>query len=141
MIKVCTRIADWRALRASREWEWQSIGLVPTMGALHAGHLALLQRARAENQRVVLSIFVNPTQFNEPTDLANYPRTLEADLELARPFVDAVIVPTAEEFYQDHFRYRVIETELSRRWEGVHRPGHFDGVLTIVMKLFNVVQP
>jgi pantoate--beta-alanine ligase len=140
-MKLCTQIAEWRALRASPEWTGQSVGLVPTMGALHAGHLALLQRARAENQRVVLSIFVNPTQFNEPTDLASYPRTLEADLEQARPFADAVIAPSAEEFYQDHFRYRVIEMELSRRWEGVHRPGHFDGVLTIVMKLFNVVQP
>ena len=141
MTKVCTRIADWRALRTSPEWEWETVGLVPTMGALHAGHVALLQRARAENQRVVLSIFVNPTQFNEPTDLANYPRTLEADIELARPYIDAVIAPSADEFYQDHFRYRVTETELSRRWEGVHRPGHFDGVLTIVLKLFNVVQP
>ena len=140
-MKLCTQIAEWRALRASAEWTGQSVGLVPTMGALHAGHLALLQRARAENQRVVLSIFVNPTQFNEPTDLASYPRTLETDLEQARPFADVVIAPTADEFYQDHFRYRVIETELSRRWEGVHRPGHFDGVLTIVMKLFNVVQP
>ena len=141
MMHVCHHVADWRSVRASSEWGGQSVGLVPTMGALHAGHVALLQRARAENQRVVLSIFVNPTQFNEPTDLANYPRTLESDVELARPYVDAIIAPSAEEFYTDHFRYRVTETELSRRWEGVHRPGHFDGVLTVVLKLFNVVQP
>jgi pantoate--beta-alanine ligase len=111
------------------------------MGALHAGHEALLKRARAENQRVVLSIFVNPTQFNEPNDLANYPRTLDADVELARPHVDAVLAPSTEEFYRDGFRYRVTESDLSRRWEGHHRPGHFEGVLTIVLKLFNVVLP
>jgi pantoate--beta-alanine ligase len=111
------------------------------MGALHDGHLALLMRARAENERVVLSIFVNPTQFNDPNDLANYPRTLEADVALAQPYVDAVLVPTAEEFYRDAYRFRVTETELSRRWEGAHRPGHFDGVLTVVLKFFNVVQP
>jgi pantoate--beta-alanine ligase len=101
----------------------------------------LLERARAENERVVLSIFVNPTQFNDPTDLANYPRRLEADVVLAEPYVDAVIAPSTEEFYRDGYRNRVIETELSRRWEGVYRPGHFEGVLTIVLKLLNVVQP
>ena len=141
MTKVCNQVGEWRSLRASPDWAGQSVGLVPTMGALHRGHVALMQRARAENQRVVLSIFVNPTQFNEPTDLANYPRTLESDIEIAGPHVDAIIAPSAEELYQDHFRFRVTETELSRRWEGVHRPGHFDGVLTIVLKLFNIVQP
>jgi pantoate--beta-alanine ligase len=140
-MNVCTRIAEWQSIQSLPEWAGQSVGLVPTMGALHAGHESLLRRARAENQRVVLSIFVNPAQFNEPTDLANYPRSLEADLEIARSYADAVIAPSTEEFYPEHFRYRVIETELSRRWEGVHRPGHFDGVLTIVLKLFNVVQP
>ena len=141
MTKLVTRIAEWQALRSSAEWVGRSIGLVPTMGALHAGHVSLRERARAANDRVVLSIFVNPTQFNEPTDLANYPRTLEADLEVARPYADAVITPSVDDFYRDRFRYRVTENELSRRWEGVYRPGHFDGVLTIVLKLFNVVQP
>jgi pantoate--beta-alanine ligase len=141
MTKLCAQIADWRSLRATDEWTSRSVGLVPTMGALHAGHIALLERARAENERVVLSIFVNPTQFNDPNDLANYPRTLEADLELARPYADAVLAPPMEDFYRDGYRYRMTETELSRRWEGVQRPGHFEGVLTIVLKLFNVVQP
>jgi pantoate--beta-alanine ligase len=141
MTTVCSRLENWRALRNCPEWAGQSVGFVPTMGALHAGHEALLARARAENDRVVLSIFVNPTQFNDPADLAKYPRTLEADCALARPYVDAVIAPTAEEFYPDGYRYRVTETELSRRWEGAHRPGHFDGVLTVVLKLFNLVQP
>ena len=138
---VFTGIEEWRSIRNSADWAGRTVGLVPTMGALHAGHVSLLQRAQEENQRVVLTIFVNPTQFNEPTDLANYPRTLEADLDVARPFTDAVLAPPTEAFYPDHFRYRVTETDLSRRLEGVHRPGHFDGVLTIVLKLFHVVQP
>lgn len=141
MSEVFHDLRAWRALRTSAAWARASIGFVPTMGALHGGHLALLQRARAENQFVVLSIFVNPAQFNDPNDLANYPRPLEADLALAGPYVDAVVVPAAEDIYRDGYRYRVTETELSRRWEGAHRPGHFDGVLTVVLKLFNLVQP
>lgn len=138
---VCANVGAWRALRASAAWAGRSIGFVPTMGALHAGHVSLLQRAREENERVVLSVFVNPTQFNDPSDLARYPRTLEADVALAAPYIDAVLAPAPEEFYPDQYRYRVTEMELSRRWEGAHRPGHFDGVLTVVLKLFNVVQP
>jgi pantoate--beta-alanine ligase len=140
-MKVIDNIAEWRALRVSPSWTTPSIGLVPTMGALHAGHVALLKRARAENERVVLTIFVNPTQFNDPNDLSNYPRSLDADVALAEPLVDVVLVPTAEELYRDAYRYRLTETELSRRWEGAHRPGHFDGVLTVVLKLFNLVRP
>ena len=140
-MQLCTQLDAWRALRASPAWAGRSIGLVPTMGALHAGHEALLARARAENERVVLSVFVNPTQFNDPRDLARYPRTLEADVALARPHVDAVLAPAAAEFYPDGYTYRVTENSLSSRWEGAHRPGHFDGVLTVVLKLFNVVQP
>ncbi len=141
MTNVCATVDEWRLLRASPDWSGRSVGLVPTMGALHAGHVSLLRRAREENERVVLSIFVNPTQFNDPNDLASYPRTLEADLELARPYVDAVLAPTGSEFYRDGFRFRATENDMSRRWEGVHRAGHFDGVLTIVLKLLNVVQP
>ena len=140
MTKVCATLDEWRGWRRSVDGA-KTIGLVPTMGALHAGHLALLQRARQENDVVVLSVFVNPTQFNDPNDLANYPRTLEADVVMAAPFTDAVLAPPADEFYPDRFRYRVTEVEMSRRWEGAHRPGHFDGVLTVVLKLFNVVQP
>jgi pantoate--beta-alanine ligase len=140
-MQLCTGLDAWRAVRTSPEWAGRRVGFVPTMGALHAGHVALLERARAENERVVLSIFVNPAQFNDPNDLARYPRTLDADVALARPFVDAVLAPTAAEFYPDGYRYRVTENELSRRWEGAHRPGHFDGVLTVVLKLLNAVQP
>jgi pantoate--beta-alanine ligase len=138
---VCTRLDAWRGIRASADWSGRSIGFVPTMGALHAGHEALLARARSENERVVLSVFVNPTQFNDPNDLAKYPRTLEADTALAAPYVDAILAPAADELYPDRYHFRVTETELSRRWEGAHRPGHFDGVLTVVLKLFNLVQP
>ncbi|HVS53267.1 MAG TPA: pantoate--beta-alanine ligase [Opitutaceae bacterium] len=138
---VVTELAAWRALRMSAEWTGRSVGFVPTMGALHAGHEALLARASAENERVVLSIFVNPTQFNDPADLAKYPRTLEADVELARRYADAVLVPGEAELYPDGYRYRASEHELSRALEGAHRPGHFDGVLTVVLKLFQLVQP
>ncbi|HVU32248.1 MAG TPA: pantoate--beta-alanine ligase [Opitutaceae bacterium] len=141
MSRVFSDLRAWRELRQSADWAGRTVGLVPTMGALHAGHASLLARARAENERVVLTVFVNPTQFNDPNDLAKYPRTLEADVALAEPYVDAVIAPPADAFYPDHYRFRVTENELSRRWEGAHRPGHFDGVLTIVLKLFNVVAP
>lgn len=141
MTTVFTKIADWRRLRSSPEWTKCSVGFVPTMGALHSGHVELLRRAREENERVVLSIFVNPTQFNDQRDLAQYPRTLDADVELVRPWTDVVIVPPAADIYPDNYRYRVTESDLSRRLEGAHRPGHFDGVLTVVMKLLNLVQP
>ncbi len=141
MTTVSTRTADWRRLRTSPEWSRGSVGFVPTMGALHSGHIELLRRAREENDRVVLSIFVNPTQFNDPRDLAQYPRTLDADVEQARPFTDVVLVPPAAEIYPDNYRYRVTENDLSRRLEEAHRPTHFDGVLTVVMKLLNLVQP
>lgn len=140
-MQTCATLAEWRRLRASPEWVGRSVGFVPTMGALHEGHRALLERARAENERVVLSVFVNPTQFNDPGDLVRYPRTLEADIDLARPFVDAVWTPPPEDLYPDSYHYRVTENSLSLRWEGAQRPGHFDGVLTVVLKLLNAVQP
>jgi pantoate--beta-alanine ligase len=132
---------EWRAVRTGAEFAGRSVGFVPTMGALHQGHWKLLERARTENERVVLSIFVNPPQFNDPNDLTKYPRTLEADLALVSGVVDDVIVPEAAEIYPDKYRYRVTENELSTVLEGAHRPGHFDGVLTVVLKLLNLVQP
>ena len=140
-MRVFTKVSDWRTARAAPDFAGGPVGFVPTMGALHAGHRALLSRARAENDRVVLSIFVNPAQFNDPADLARYPRTLAADLALAEGLVDDVLAPAAAELYPDDYRYRVTEGELSRRWEGAHRPGHFDGVLTVVLKLLNLVRP
>jgi pantoate--beta-alanine ligase len=138
MPRVFEHLADWRTERDRRSGS--AIGFVPTLGALHAGHRALLERARTESDWVVLSIFVNPTQFDDPADLDRYPRTLEADLAVAEGLADAVLVPPPAELYPENYRYRVTETELSRRWEGAHRPGHFDGVLTVVLKLLNLVR-
>ncbi len=128
--------------------KWQSereglhpLGFVPTMGALHEGHMALVRRAREECRTVVVSIFINPTQFNDPDDCAKYPRTLEADLQRCRDSgVDAVFLPTKDILYPDGYRYRVTENEESLPFEGASRPGHFDGVLTVVLKLFQAVR-
>ena len=117
-------------------------GLVPTMGALHDGHLSLIRRAKAENARAWASIFVNPAQFGDPGDLARYPRTLESDLDLLRAAgCDLVFLPRAEEIYRDGYRYRVTENSLSLQLEGAARPGHFDGVLTVVLKLLLLARP
>lgn len=134
-------VAAWRQARAGADFAGRTVGFVPTMGALHAGHRALLERAHAENDRVVLSVFVNPTQFNDPADLAKYPRTLAEDVALADGLATDVFAPPPEEMYPDGYRYRVTELEASRELEGAHRPGHFDGVLTVVLKLLNLVQP
>lgn len=118
------------------------LGLVPTMGALHAGHLSLVDRARADNETVAVSIFINPTQFGPDEDLAKYPRKLDADLELlARHGVDLVYVPDVSEVYPDGFSTWVEIGPLADRLEGLERPGHFRGVATVVSKLFNITRP
>jgi pantoate--beta-alanine ligase len=117
-----------------------SIGFVPTMGALHEGHLSLIRRARDDNDRVVVSIFVNPTQYDDPDDLARYPRSLDEDLEASESAgADVVFHPDPESLYHDDYRFRVTEEEHSHDLEGAHRKGHFDGVLTVVLKLLNLV--
>ena len=133
---------------ALREWRktispHEKIGFVPTMGALHEGHASLLERARQENKIVILSIFINPTQFNNPDDLAGYPKTWDADLAMAkRHTVDVIFAPRDEkELYPDQYRYQVTENQFSNELCGAHRPGHFTGVLTVVLKLFQLVQP
>ncbi len=138
--QIVRSLAEWRATRAEIDAN-ATVGFVPTMGALHAGHRALLEQARRENDRVVLSIFVNPPQFNDPADLQRYPRTLTDDLALVADVVDLVFTPVAEEIYSDNYLYRITEYENSARWEGAHRPGHFEGVLTVVLKLLNLVRP
>src|SRR5207247_863954 len=119
-----------------------SVGLVPTMGALHEGHASLIRVARAETGFVVTSIFVNPAQFGPHEDLARYPRPLEKDLELCgREGVDLAFVPEAAGMYPPGFRTYVEVHELQDVLEGASRPGHFRGVATVVLKLFNIVQP
>ncbi|WP_218944315.1 pantoate--beta-alanine ligase [Marinicella rhabdoformis] len=120
----------------------KSIGFVPTMGALHAGHLSLVKAATLQSETVLVSIFVNPTQFDEVEDLENYPNTLDDDLTLLKASgVSAVFLPDFDQLYPDDYRYQLSENDFSMALCGAHRPGHFDGVLTVVMKLFNLVKP
>lgn len=119
-----------------------SIGLVPTMGALHDGHLSLLRAARDECDTVVISLFVNPAQFADASDLGRYPHDESHDFELAREAgADVIFAPSADEMYPPGFQTWVDVTELGAMLEGVHRPGHFRGVATIVLKLFTIVRP
>lgn len=121
----------------------KKIGFAPTMGALHQGHLSLYKAAKKENDEVISSIFVNPTQFNNPDDFQKYPKTLEIDLELLeKAGVDAVYVPNVEEMYPDGLNSKKYNFDgLENEMEGKYRPGHFDGVGTIVEELFRQVQP
>ena len=122
----------------------QKIGFAPTMGALHEGHLSLYEKARKENDIVISSIFVNPTQFNNPEDLEKYPRTIEKDIELLQQTqnVDAVYIPQIEDIYSDGLERKKYDFEgLENEMEGKFRPGHFDGVGTVVEKIFRQVQP
>lgn len=137
---VTDSIEQVRAFRWSEPGlQW---GLVPTMGYLHEGHISLVRRARAANDRVAVSIFVNPTQFAPNEDLAVYPRNIERDLELLRhEKVDLVLVPDETQMYAPGFQTTVTVAEISNRLEGISRPTHFQGVATVVAKLFNIFQP
>ena len=130
------------ALREWRSGQLGSVGFVPTMGALHAGHGSLIERARRENDLVVVSIFVNPLQFDDAADLEAYPRTLESDLERCRTLrVDAVFAPSAAALYPRAPEVTVHGGRLGTVLEGASRPGHFDGMLTVVAKLLHLVAP
>ena len=138
-MKVVRTIDDVRAEVAARGG---AVGLVPTMGAFHEGHASLFRAARAECDTVVVSLFVNPAQFGDAKDLAAYPRDETADAYLAEAAgVDLLFAPTADELYPEGFQTWVEVERLGAALEGVHRPGHFRGVATICLKLFNVVRP
>ena len=138
-MQVIETVADFRAIERTYP---RPLGLVPTMGFLHEGHLSLVRRARADNSTAAASIFVNPTQFGENEDLSTYPRDMEGDLEkLRREGVDLVFAPSASEVYPPGFDTSIDVGDVARRLEGEHRPGHFTGVATVVCKLLTVVRP
>ncbi|GAB6066588.1 pantoate--beta-alanine ligase [Aquifex pyrophilus] len=136
------KIKDLRNFLKSKKCEGKEIGFVPTMGYLHEGHRALIRLARMQNDIVVVSIFVNPTQFGEGEDYERYPRDLERDLAVCEEEgVDIVFAPDVKEMYPKGYRTKVCVGELGNVLEGAFRPGHFNGVATVVVKLFNIVQP
>jgi len=136
MTKIIRTVSEWREVSKDRD-----LGVVMTMGALHEGHLSLVKRAKESHQEVVVTIFVNPTQFNDQNDYVNYPVTLEKDIALLQEYnVDYIFTPSDKnELYPDHYNYKMTENSLSRKLCGEYRPGHFDGVLTIVLKLLNLI--
>ena len=136
-MKIIRAKAELRALTESWRRAGASIGVVPTMGALHAGHLSLVERACAENDRVIVTLFVNPKQFNNPEDLAKYPKTEDSDAEKLVPFgADVLYVPDGAQMYPEGFATTITVTGVSEGLCGGTRPGHFDGVATVVTKLF-----
>lgn len=142
MTEVYRNIEEWVRLRRGPLFSGKSVGFVPTMGFLHEGHLSLFRKSLSENAITIGSIFVNPTQFNNPEDFNKYPQNFEKDLEMLNALgVDYLLNPTYSEIYPDNYRYKVVEAQVSQELCGQHRPGHFDGVLTVVMKLFNLVAP
>ena len=139
MTEIIRKVTDLRALVAGWHRAGDTVGLVPTMGALHAGHLSLVRAAQADCARVIATIFVNPKQFNNPADLAKYPRTEAADLTLLQQAgVDVLFAPPPEEVYPLGFASTVSVAGVAGPLEGASRPGHFDGVATIVAKLFGM---
>ncbi len=134
-------LQEWSNFRKQLSAE-QTIGFAPTMGNLHAGHASLFLASQKENHYTATTLFVNPTQFNQAEDYKHYPRTLEADIGIMEASgVDFCILPTEQAMYPDQYNYQVHEHKLCQLMEGAHRPGHFNGVLTVVMKLLNLVKP
>jgi pantoate--beta-alanine ligase len=141
-VRTIRTIEQLRAELRPHRHGGRTIGLVPTMGAFHAGHVSLMERARAETDVVVVSLFVNPTQFGPSEDLAAYPRDEARDAAIAASAgVDVLFAPPVEGVYPDGFQTTVTVGELAQPLEGAQRPGHFDGVATVVTKLLNMVQP
>ncbi len=141
MLQEIHSAAEMQAIALALKREGKTIGLCPTMGYLHAGHLSLAKAARAENDVVVMSIFVNPIQFGPNEDYAVYPRDMAHDKALVEDCVDYIFAPQPEDMYPEGFHTEVAVHELTRHLCGASRPGHFNGVSTVVSKLFNIVQP
>jgi pantoate--beta-alanine ligase len=136
---VWHRVYDWLEYR--QQLTGCSVGVVPTMGALHRGHAVLVERCRRENDIAAVTLFVNPTQFNDPKDLDRYPRTLDADLDLLRGLdVDDVIAPDTQQLYPYGYRFRMEPAGSEPIMENLHRPGFLRGVLTVVLKLLNIAR-
>jgi pantoate--beta-alanine ligase len=139
-VQVSRTVAKWLERRSAISG--RSTGFVPTMGALHRGHASLIERCRRENEIIIASIFVNPTQFNDPEDLHRYPRTVEHDLAVLETLgVDEVFLPHVSELYPHGYRFRVEEESVTQLMEGARRPGFLQGVMTVVLKLLNLVRP
>ncbi len=139
MIEVIRSPEQMKKLRSQIT---KSVGFVPTMGALHDGHANLIQHSVTDNTSTIVSIFVNPTQFNNIDDLNKYPKTFEQDLKICQQNgVQYLFYPDFNSIYPDQYKFKITENDFSNKLCGAHRPGHFDGVLTVVMKLLNICQP
>ena len=135
-MKIINSIQEWRSIRHSIN---DTIGFVPTMGNLHLGHLSLVENSKKDNAITAASIFVNPTQFNDKSDFIHYPSTLEKDFQLLREAgADYCFLPDYASLYPDNYELHIEESAIANQLEGKHRPGHFNGVLTVVMKLLNI---
>ena len=142
MVKVFCSIKEWRQIQQQDFLKEKELGFVPTMGNIHAGHLSLAKQSMVDNELTLVSIYVNPTQFNNQFDLDNYPITQEQDiLSLTQLGVDYIFMPNYESIYSDNFSYQVCENKNSLIMEGNHREGHFTGVLTVLMKFFQLIAP
>ncbi|KAA3638220.1 MAG: pantoate--beta-alanine ligase, partial [Proteobacteria bacterium] len=137
-MRVLKDIASLTSWRRNQD----EIAFVPTMGALHAGHMSLVNKAQQAVDTTLVSIFVNPTQFNQASDLDSYPHNLQADLaQLEEAGVNAVYTPDEAQIYPAGYRFKIMENDLSQQFCGAHRPGHFEGVMTVVMKLLQLIKP
>lgn len=138
-MQIIQNINDWKILRKEIK---EPLGFVPTMGNLHIGHMSLIKKSKQESNKTIVSIFVNPTQFNQQQDFANYPKSLEDDIALLESLkIDYLLLPTKADIYPDDYKFQMQCHDAEPEMEDFFRPHHFTGVLTVVMKLFNIVKP